>query len=277
MTERNTLTLSEKIKLIREHENNVSYRVLVEKYKISIGRVSKIIKRKIEYIEDVENNENSNKKRNLRDEISQQVDQQVYEWFVEQRSKNIPISGPLLQERARQIRQQLGGAVAGDFKASNGWLEKFQIRHNIHYRVISGESASVDLTTVEEWKKRLPLRIDQYDPHDVYNADETGLFFKALPDRSLVMAKEKCKGGKKSKERFTVLLCTNMTGTDKLKPLVIGKFPTTIRRVLLILIEIFVEGKAAKPRCCKHLNITELPVKWRSNRSSWMTASLFDD
>ncbi|CAF4575172.1 unnamed protein product, partial [Rotaria magnacalcarata] len=79
MTERNTLTLSEKIQLIREHENNVSYRVLVEKYKISIGRVSKIIKRKIEYIEDVENNENSNKKRNLRDEISQQVDQQVYE------------------------------------------------------------------------------------------------------------------------------------------------------------------------------------------------------
>ncbi|CAF4531854.1 unnamed protein product, partial [Rotaria magnacalcarata] len=117
---------------------------------------------------------------------------------VEQRSKNIPISGPLLQERARQIRQQLGGAVAGDFKAT-----------------------SVDLRTVEEWKERLPLIIDQYDPHDVYNADETGLFFKALPDRSLVMAKEKCKGGKKSKERFTVLLCTNMTGTDKLKPLVI--------------------------------------------------------
>ncbi|CAF5177678.1 unnamed protein product, partial [Rotaria magnacalcarata] len=112
--------LSEKIQLIREHENNVSCRVLVGKYKISIGSVSKIIKRKIESIEDFENNENSNKKRNLRDEISQQVDQQVYEWFVEQRSKNIPISGPLLQERARQIRQQLGGAVAGDFKASNG-------------------------------------------------------------------------------------------------------------------------------------------------------------
>ncbi|CAF3290529.1 unnamed protein product [Rotaria socialis] len=38
------------------------------------------------------------------------------------------------------------------------------------------------------------------------------------------MAKEACKGGKRSKERFTVLLCTNMTGTGKLIPLLIGQY-----------------------------------------------------
>ncbi|CAF4853678.1 unnamed protein product, partial [Rotaria socialis] len=100
-------------------------------YKISIGSVSNIVKRKVEYIENYEQNENSNKKRNLRDEFSHQLDQKVYEWFVQQRSKNIPIAGPLLQEQARQIRQQLGGSNAGDFKASNGWLEKFRKRHGI--------------------------------------------------------------------------------------------------------------------------------------------------
>ncbi|CAF2189462.1 unnamed protein product [Rotaria magnacalcarata] len=257
MTTKHTLTLSEKIQLIRENEEKVSYRTLADRYKISIGSVSNIIKRKVEYIDSYEQNESSTKKRNLRDEFSQQHDQQVYEWFVIQRSKNIPVSGPLLQERARQIRQQLGGTAASDFKASNGWLQKFRIRHSIQHRVICGESAAVDPKTVDEWKKRLPSIIEQYDPNDVYNADETGLFFKALPDRSLVMAKEACKGGKRSKERFTVLLCTNMTGTDKLKPLLIGK--------------------AAKPRCFKHLNIKQLPVTWRSNRTSWMTASLFDD
>lgn len=36
-------------------------------------------------------------------------------------------------------------------------------------------------------------------------------------------------------------------------------------------------GKAAKPRCFKKLNIKELPVTWRSNRTSWMTANLFDE
>ena len=52
-------------------------------------------------------------------EFSEQLDQKVYEWFVAQRSKNTPVSGPLLQERVRQIRRQLGGTVADDFKTSN--------------------------------------------------------------------------------------------------------------------------------------------------------------
>ena len=228
MATRHTLTLSEKVKLIREYEENHSYRALSDKYKISVGSVSNIIKRKTEYLEDYEQNESATKKRNIRDEFSQQLDQKVYEWFVTQRSKNIPVSGPILQERARQIRQQLGGPNADDFKASNGWLEKFRIRHGIHHRIISGESATVDVTTVDEWKKRLPSIIDNYDPNDIYNADETGLFFKALPNRSLVTSKDSCKGGKRSKERFTILLCTNMTGTDKLQPLLIGKFSILI-------------------------------------------------
>ena len=54
-------------------------------------------------MEDYERNENSTKKHNLRDEFSQQFDEKVYEWFVAQRSKNVLISDPLLQERARQI------------------------------------------------------------------------------------------------------------------------------------------------------------------------------
>jgi predicted DNA-binding protein YlxM (UPF0122 family) len=116
MTTRHTLTLSEKIQLIRENEEHVSYRTLADKYKISIGSVSNIIKRKVEYIEDYEQNENSSKKRNVRNEFSQQLDQKVYEWFVAQRSKNIPISGPLIQERARQIWQQLGGPNADDLR-----------------------------------------------------------------------------------------------------------------------------------------------------------------
>ena len=48
-------------------------------------------------------------------------------------------------------------------------------------------------------------------------------FFKALPDKSFVLKKEEWKGGKRSKERFTVLLCSNWNGSEKLKPLVIGK------------------------------------------------------
>ncbi len=51
LTTKHTLTLSEKVQLIRENENDTSYRTLAENYKISIGSVSNIIKRKAEYIE----------------------------------------------------------------------------------------------------------------------------------------------------------------------------------------------------------------------------------
>ena len=131
-----------------------------------------------------------------------------------------PWSGPILQEYAKKVAIEMN--ENSGFKASNWWLERFRARHNIQFRVISGEGAVVNAVTVEDWKARLPKIIEDYHPVDIYNCDETGLFFKLKPDRSLVLDKNDCKGGKKSKDRYTVLLCANWAGTDKMKPLVIG-------------------------------------------------------
>ncbi len=70
MTTRHTLTLSGKVQPIRENEERFSYRTLADKYKISIGSVSSIIKRKTEYMESYEPNESSTKKCTLRDEFT---------------------------------------------------------------------------------------------------------------------------------------------------------------------------------------------------------------
>ena len=64
-----------------------------------------------------------------------------------------------------------------------------------------------------------------YEPRNVHNADETGLFFNMLPDRTLAYKGESCHGGKHSKDRLTVLLCVNSDGSDKQVPNVIGKSP----------------------------------------------------
>jgi hypothetical protein len=60
-----------------------------------------------------------------------------------------------------------------------------------------------------------------YDPKDIFNADETGLFFRMLPSQSLATSARK--GTKKDKERITLLLAANAAGTEKLKVTVIGK------------------------------------------------------
>ena len=94
----------------------------------------------------------------------------------------------------------------------------------------------------------------QYRPEDVYNADETGLFFRMTPNQTL--ATKTVKGMKKDKNRITVLLCTNATGTDKLKPLVIGK--------------------SAKPRCFKHIPKANLGTEYEANKKAWMKAEVFE-
>ena len=67
-----------------------------------------------------------------------------------------------------------------DFKVSNGWLARFKFCHNIGSATLSGERASVDLLTVETWRERL-LITKYFALHDIYNRDETGLFYRALP------------------------------------------------------------------------------------------------
>ena len=53
------------------------------------------------------------------------------------------------------------------------------------------------------------------DENDWYNGDESSLFFRALPDRGSVVGKRKAVGGKKAKDRLSILLTMNMTGTVK--------------------------------------------------------------
>jgi hypothetical protein len=57
---------------------------------------------------------------------------------------------------------------------------------------------------------------------DMWNVDETGLLWKGVPNRSLVLQGEKCKAGKLAKEKLTIVLLCLATG-EKFKPLVIGK------------------------------------------------------
>jgi hypothetical protein len=63
-----------------------------------------------------------------------------------------------------------------------------------------------------------------YTSDNIYNADETGLYFHALPDSTYV-EKELCSQTcdiKIIKDRVNVLICCSITGVKK-QPLIIGK------------------------------------------------------
>ena len=162
----------------------------------------------------------------------------------------MPISGPILQEKAKRFAESLGVV---NFKASSGWLSKFKSRYDIVGRTVCGESASVDLQVCDDWKSNLSSLLSGYQPSEVYNADETGLFFRCLPNKTLEFRKKECHGGKDSKERLTVLLTANMDGSVKRQP--------------------FVIGKSRNPRCFK--NVKSFPTSYTSNSKAWMTNKIF--
>ena len=65
--------------------------------------------------------------------------------------------------------------------------------------------------------------LQEYEPNNIYNANETSLFYKALANRTYVFSAETVRGSKylNSKDRLSLMLSTNMTCTDKLPPLII--------------------------------------------------------
>ena len=55
---------------------------------------------------------------------------------------------------------------------------------------------------------------------------------------------------KQSKDHVTLLLCTDKTGNYKLKPLCIGKF--------------------VKLHCYHYINMTSMPIDYKSSSKAWM-------
>jgi hypothetical protein len=54
----------------------------------------------------------------------------------------------------------------------------------VYARSINGESAAVDETVVEDYvSTTLPNFLRDYDSKNVFNMDETGLFYKLLPNQ----------------------------------------------------------------------------------------------
>ena len=119
------------------------------------------------------------------------------------------------------------------------------------------ESADVRGETVDSWKERLPEILEGYERDDniIWNVDETGVFWQALPDRGFGQEGKQCYGGRKSKKRVTLALFVNASG-KKEKPIFIWKSET--------------------PRCLRNFDKSVLPVDYFAQKKAWMSGEIMD-
>ncbi|GFY17771.1 tigger transposable element-derived protein 1 [Trichonephila clavipes] len=164
-----------------------------------------------------------------RDVLLERTERAIAVWIEEEVQRRIPVSGYLIQEKALN-------------------------------ETITGESATADEGAAKIFPEELAKIIEDgdYSADQVFNADETGLYWKKLPNRTYIAKDEKTASGHKaSKDRVTLLLCSNASGDRMLKPLLINK--------------------SLRPRALKGKDLKQLPVHWMANPKAWMTTAIFTE
>ena len=151
------------------------------------------------------------------------------------------------------------GLDDSEWKYSNGFLHRFCKHYGILSKKMCGEN--LDCPDYNDFIEEVLTPImEEYEPQNIYNADETSLFYKSLSNCTMSFDSEGDHGFKvhQSKYCMSLLLCTNMNGSEKLNPVLIGK--------------------AACPTGLKKHGVTfkDLGVEYFWNQKGWMTGPVFD-
>jgi hypothetical protein len=140
-----------------------------------------------------------------------------------------------------------------DFRLFNVWIDGFK-QDTVVYRPVSGEYRTVGSSAVVVWRNEQLLKvIEGYEPENMSSCDEAGLFFMLPPNKTLSVRGNPCSGGKSSKDRMTVMLACNISATDGLPPLAVGK--------------------SEKSHCFK--NVRSLHAKYGANTKVWVRHTIF--
>lgn len=87
------------------------------------------------------------------------------------------MSGKLILQKEKDTMKLIYLQEDSKHQFSQGWLEKFKLRHGIKSFRRFGESGSVDTYDMEKNLEAIREKIDNYPKTDVFNMDETGLFY----------------------------------------------------------------------------------------------------
>lgn len=233
--------------ILKDCEENVKKKDICVKYNCEISTLYRIIRNKEEIRQSDVESKNLQQKRK-RKGLYENVENALAVWFDQQRQKNGILTSLILINKAKEFAVQLGV----DLEPDSNWLFRWKKRQNIKVGQIHGEANSKSKENEESYCKTiLPNLIDKYLPEDIMNADESGLFYKALPLRTYYRPDCQRTGHKSQKARITLLFLCNSTGSFK---------------------RVYAIGKSKNPRCLKNVSP---PIRYMWNKKAWMTTDLW--
>ncbi|XP_071411247.1 tigger transposable element-derived protein 4 [Pithys albifrons albifrons] len=248
-----SISIEEKLDIISAVESGEKKADIAAKYGIKKNSLSSIMKNKEKVLEAFETLRFDPKRKRLRTAFHADLEAALVRWYRVAQGLRVPVNGPMLRLKANELAQRLGHS---EFRCSNGWLDRFKARYGLVFRAQPPEAAATTAVDAPAlgYQNVLPSCLNDYQPKNVFHIQETGLLYQMLPHNTFAFKGETCSVGKLSKERVTVVVGTNMDGSEKLPLLVIGK--------------------KKSPRSFK--GVKSLPVDYEANDEAWMTSEVFE-
>ena len=291
---RKFLTVSEKVRLLDLLKSGKKYSEVAKQYGLNESTVRYIRKDEENIRKTAALSFNKDTKRLLKGQNKTviRMENALSVWIQDCRTKKINIDTNVIRAKAKALYDTMvpeGGAEGGDddpqddddnaeevddpqpsssgqststpsprgFVASKGWFERFKRRFGLQSVSLYGEAASADEPAAKRYVEDVFPKIIEdngYLPEQVFNMDETGLFWKRMPTRTFLFKDEQKRPGFKAhKDRVTLLMCGNAAGF-MLKPGLIYK--------------------SKNPHALRHKNKDLLPVYWMHNKKAWVTKAL---
>ena len=259
-TKRKRLSIAEKREVVQMLNRGSSTSQIAQHYGIG-QQIVRDIKKKESELERYQitfGSPSNADRKSLKRPITDDVDRATYTWFKAQRAEGVEVNSLMLRMKSQEFNKLLSGPDS--FKSSKGWLQKFLSRHGIRMTKTAGERGEADLEAAWEYcSKTIPeiLEEEQITLSQLYNGDETSLIYRKTLSKTYTLPSEDRQlcGRKQPKERVTLLVVSNATGTDKLPLIMIGKFKN--------------------PRCFIKINPSSIPLTYLNQKKAWMDSTLF--
>nr|XP_033329787.1 jerky protein homolog-like isoform X2 [Megalopta genalis] len=247
------LTLQQKLEAVKKKDAGIPTSKIAVEYNVNDSAVRRWVRNR----DKLEKYSISSKSKRIRLSPVEKVNEALTAWYHDEKKRNNTITVIQVKAKALEFFKQFGDT--GTFKASDGWLRTWKQRNGICFITNFEDQLSANTERANKFKDEVLdlIQTEQLTLNQIFNANETGLHFKMMPNRSLDLKMEHTAPGyKKVEDRLTIMTCCNANGSLKMPLLVVGQY----------------ELSQVLKKCTPQM----LPVSYTNQRNTWISVAIFE-
>ncbi|CDO95369.1 unnamed protein product [Kluyveromyces dobzhanskii CBS 2104] len=245
-----------------------AYQIYQLPSKPSQGTISRLLAKKSEFMNSKEHEKDSNRLRRPNNLLVHKI---LQEWVSQSIWNGIPVSLPVIQDTAQSVWHKIPAEYReGKGSFSHKWVANFLSRMNLSTHIIEHDMPKHPKVWYFDERYLLKQFIAHIPEESLFTLDETFLAYN-LP---LDYAQYETNSIQKRLEVITVMLCANLNGTEKMNPLVIGRYENynTFKNFMAEDNHTGSHDSHLGDKTGKRFGIV-----YQSNRKSWLTSTVFHD